>query len=134
MSDDWKAESFDAIVEFRGKNVMMPIAGWVKGIWALDFRVFDLSEGWDEDLSSGWMMTHKPTGRCVFGIVCPLSEAMDIADKISAMGEWEFEGDTPPKSLSGIRAKVKEAFGDKLAPSTLFCRGPLLRAFESATA
>lgn len=130
----WNAQAFDVLVDFDGEQVKQPVAGWVNGVWALDFRVFDLSEGWDEDLSGGWLLTHLPTGRRAFGIITPLDEAMKIADAINAMADWDFVGPTPPPSLIGIRQRVLEAFKGKLTSSPQYCRGPLMRARESADA
>lgn len=130
----WNAQAFDVLVDFNGEQIKQPVAGWVKGVWALDFRVFDLSEGWDEDLSGGWLLTHLPTGRRTFGIITPLDEATQIADAINEMADWDFEGTIPPPSLKGIRQRVLAAFDGKLTLSPQFSRGPLMRSRGSADA
>lgn len=101
------------------------IAGWVKGLWALDFRVFDESRGWDDELCSGWMLTHIPTGFCAFGILAPLPEAQEIADEIDGMADWSFTDPDGAKNLKGVQAKVREEFEGRISASTLFCRGPM---------
>ncbi len=131
---DWVATSFEAYVENDGSNTRHKAAGWVKGLWALDFRVFDLSEGWDEEHVGGWMLTHLPTGRRTFGILAPLDEALAIADGINAMADWDFPGEVPPPSFKGIKQRVEDAYPHQILTNTIFSRGPFMVQPEPAVA
>ena len=64
------------------------VAGWLKGIFAIDFRVF-LEEDDDNDYRKGWVLTHLPTGMICAKMGCPRLEAFRWADEIAALPGWD---------------------------------------------
>mgnify|MGYP003427983403 FL=1 len=99
------------------------VAGWRKGNWGLDFRVFDIGD-YEDELWSGWMLTHLATGFSAFGILEPLNDAFLIADEIDEMADWSFDEPSGAKALSGIVPKITQRFGAKVTRKTSNSRGP----------
>lgn len=97
------------------------IAGWVKPPFALDFRVWAAGEdGYDR----GWLLTHLPTGFQVLGILTPLNEACEIADRVAALMDWSFDDAAGAKGKASFLKPLKEELGDKLVFRTA-AFGPL---------
>lgn len=89
--DDWTAGAFDALVGYpdkMGEAKTFPVAGWLKGPWALDFRVWEVTtDDWgDIEPEGGWCLTHVPTGFVACGIKGALAFAQSIADAFDMMG------------------------------------------------
>ena len=76
MSNDWQATSF-AVKTDRGEYL---VAGWVHGLFALDFRV--------RDRQPGWQLTHIPTGMQGGFIEAPLEDAFAVVAEVEALGDW----------------------------------------------
>jgi len=102
------------------------VAGWHKGNWGLDFRVFDIGD-YKDDLYSGWMLTHLATGYSAFGILEPMEDAFRIADEIDAMADWDFQDPVKAKGLIGIASKIETIFGGSVTRKLSVCRGPIFR-------
>lgn len=97
MIDGWTAGEFIAKTEEGAR----PIAGWVKGVFALDFRVFRES-AWDDENQSGWQLTHLPTGYRVLSLLVPLDGAVSLADEFADLSDWDFTDPAEAKSRSPI--------------------------------
>lgn len=102
------------------------VAGWHKGNWGLDFRVFDIGD-YEEDLHSGWMLTHLATGYSAFAILEPIEDAFRIADEINAMADWDFQDPVKAKGLIGIASKIEKIFGGSVTRKLSVCRGATFR-------
>jgi len=88
-SREWVAGSFE-VATFAGEGkppAILPIAGWIKHPFALDFRVFDDDAEW---IDAGWYLTHIPTGFGIGGIIANLPEAKIVADEIREIADWSF--------------------------------------------
>lgn len=93
---DWTAAEFRVTTD----QGAIPVAGWVRGIFSLDFRVFDNSCEFDEEeLVGGWALTHIPTGLRVAGLVTSLGNAKELADRILSLGDWDFTDPQGGKKL-----------------------------------
>lgn len=83
-SEGWTALAFEAATS----DGIAQVAGWVKGQFGLDFRVFDDGQDWDSGYVSGWQVTHLGTGFKVCGIIAPLRQATELADVLAGMADW----------------------------------------------
>lgn len=79
----WKAGEFNFSA---ADGATVRVAGWVKGFWALDFRVWYGAKS----LFAGWALSHIPTGRLAVGILDDLEKAQAIADLVDGLGDWNF--------------------------------------------
>lgn len=84
QSTSWIAGAFMASTN-KGEFC---VAGWLKGSFALDFRIW-----WPLDEEApcgpvGWMLTHIPLGWGVIGLLMSLEEAQNIADEMAGWGDW----------------------------------------------
>lgn len=70
----------------RGSQI---VAGWLKGHFGIDFRVF-LNR--DEEWQGGWAITHMPTGYVMRRIFSELRIAQAFTDVVADMGDWSFTG------------------------------------------
>jgi hypothetical protein len=99
----------------------VPIAGWINGLFALDFRVMlDMND----EYRKGWVLTHLPTGFIVVKLGLDRDAAIAVADEIAACADWNF---TDPAGAKPISAAVKPIF-DRLGDDNLrACRdiGPV---------
>lgn len=68
----------------RGTQV---VAGWLKGYFAIDFRVFLNRE---EEWQGGWAITHLPTGYVTRRIFSDLRIAQAFTDALADLGDWSF--------------------------------------------
>lgn len=112
---EWKAGEFTSqtFVGFDKPSMPVKIAGWISGLWALDFRAFD--DDSNEWVQGGWAMTHIPTGQKAFNILgLSLRQAQDVVEAIDAMAEWNFTDPSKAKSLSDVAKKAMADFQDIL--------------------
>lgn len=127
----WKAAAFDVMTDEGQEQV----AGWVNGLFALDFRVFDVAHRRAilSKCRPGWAMTHLPTGRLTAGIVAPLAKAMEIAQEIAILGDWNFSDREKARkfasAINGLRAVYP---GELLLKSAAF--GPLFFSADATGA
>lgn len=87
MSDGWVPGGF-TVPDPRGPLV---IAGWIKGVFALDFRPFHWSL-WDtipdQSMPALWVVTHIPTGHGVLAVADSLDMAKAIVAELDALIDW----------------------------------------------
>ena len=102
----WNAQGFTVRTD-QGER---EIAGWVNGVFALDFRVFREDHyDYDIDTFSGWQLTHIPTGFKAFGILTPLDRATKLADELASAADWNFTDPAEAKRLSKVARDFMEA-------------------------
>ena len=118
----WTAGSFSVATHLG----QFPIAGWLKGLWALDVRTFYLDDYEDDDAIYGWGLSHIPTGYLAFGIIAPLERAFSIADAINGMADWDFVDASGSTMLKGIKTKVLAAFPNEVVSNSTSNRNALL--------
>lgn len=114
MGAEWQAGAFDA--RCTG-DVLIPIAGWIKGPFGLDFRAFvggyELGLGGYEFPKRGWCITHTPTGYAIQNVVGDLEEAKAVADRLTAFGDWsEVTQVTAPKLFGEQMRALRNSLGD----------------------
>lgn len=99
-----------AELEVATPDGLLPVAGWVRGVFALDFRVFDILHTLDpeSELAAGWALTHLPTGYAVAGLVTPLNEAKELVERISALGDWDFTDLQKARGFSKSMAAMRD--------------------------
>ncbi len=95
------------------KPVDVPVAGWTKDAFGLDFRVIANDDG--DYCIPGWCLTHLPTGFVVRYIDAGHIEALSLADEIAAAGDWDFTDPAEGK----LRGPAVKAVMDK-HPGKLF--------------
>lgn len=103
----WQLEIFECLA---GVDAPVPavckIGGWVKDPFGMDRRFF-YDEAADE-YSSGWVITHLPTGYCCFGVLGQKEIAFRIADELAAAGDWDFVDVSAAKSRGpAVREIIK---------------------------
>lgn len=108
---EWCAAGFMAKTD-QGEH---EVAGWVNGLFALDFRIWSAPDEWDEGYDRGWLLTHLPTGHQMFGIIAPLTEARQIADRVAELTDWSFDDPAAAKGKSALLKPLKDELGDRLA-------------------
>lgn len=111
---DWKAGEFAVKVAdpVTGDPVDRKVAGWIKSHWALDFRVFNVGDDWEDWLRGGWTLTHVATGMRAFGFLMPLDEAKDAADFVDTLADWSFTDPAYVSKLRGVAGPVHDKYGD----------------------
>lgn len=108
----WVAQAFTVNTDSGQSQV----AGWVSGLFALDFRVWNSwDEEFDEDRNDrGWVLTHLPTGFMAAGILAPLEEAKTIADRIIGLADWSFSDPAESKSRGSLLLPLRKELEGKL--------------------
>lgn len=118
---DWKPSGFIVNTD-QGPRT---IAGWVKHPFALDFRVWWM----DEDYESGWLLTHIPTGFQIFGVRGSLERAFEVADRVAAVGNWDF---TDPEAKAPL-VKPMQALMKELGEEVLRGTASLAPLYRSVS-
>lgn len=94
----------------NGTDGEWPIAAWVSGIWALDYRVFDTGA----DIAPGWSITHLPTGFLAGGIIGSLAEAQAVVSTIDAFGDWNFTDGFRAREFAAQMQNLAKAYPDAI--------------------
>ena len=121
-ADGWQVGEIELRVEGdqAAPVVERTVAGWVKGLFGLDARVFYDD---NENLTPGFVLTHLPTGYVVRQLHCGLSQAKQIADQIAEGADWHFHdaADGPrvkacgPAVLAVMQSHPNTVFGGAYA-------------------
>ena len=99
------------------------VAGWRKGLFGLDFRVFDDGDG--EFAQGGFILTHIPTGYVVRQIVgVGTTRAKELADEIAESANWDFTG-APTQQCKTAIAELIAKHSEVLASGHLLI-GPAI--------
>ena len=96
----------------------IPVAGWIKGHFGLDFRIWH--DEISDDFTKGWCLTHIPTGRVTMGIFAPLAQAQELADAFAEMTDWSFAESEKAKDLVFLVRGFRNQHAD-----TISLRSPL---------
>lgn len=113
---DWKAGQFTIKVADPVTNqpIERAVAGWVSDLWALDFRVFDLGDAFEDDYRGGFSLTHIGTGFQAFGFILPLDEAKAAAEFVDSLADWSFTDPAEVSKLKGVAGPVHHKYGDEV--------------------
>lgn len=109
MNEQWQVGEIPAITDCG----RIAIAGWVRGHFGLDFRIWE--NAICDDYQKGWCLTHIPTGRVAMAIFAPLHRAQELADEFSLLGDWSFSENEDAKSLSVVARGFRNTHGSAVA-------------------
>jgi hypothetical protein len=103
----WQLEIFECLAGVDAPSASVcKIGGWVKEPFAMDRRYFHAQAA--DEAHSGWVITHLPTGYCLFGVLGGKNLAFDIADELSAACDWYFvDADVAKDRAPAVRAIMK---------------------------
>lgn len=126
MSDNqcngWVAGEF--IAKSPGDPVTLArVAGWVKGLFALDFRA--VIDDDDDFIGCGWMLTHIPTGYAVQKLRCSLPDAIAIAERFAACGDWNFDKVEDCKKVGPAAVAIRSSLDGSVNATACDLRGPM---------
>lgn len=124
MSAGWEVGAITGKFESKGEPNDQIIAGWIKGPFGLDFRVF-----WDDDLDGypapGWVLTHLDSGRIVRCMLGSLAAAQAYADRLADAADWNVTDPAAPQYELGKIVKATMAEFPNVRFTTESRLGPL---------
>lgn len=107
---DWTVAPVTAKCAGKDGPIDHVVAGWVKGPFGLDFRVFEDEDG--EYLNPGFVITHLPTGMVVRQLVSVgMAEAKALADEILDSADWTFTGKPAAEHRVAVQAIMQRHKG-----------------------
>jgi hypothetical protein len=96
------------------------VAGWVRGLFALDFRGVPSDDGEPSWSSAGWVITHVPTGYSVFGVQAPLEQVKAVVDHMLTLGDWNFADPEGAAALRPAMVVLKRSLGTRCVAAGYF--------------
>lgn len=106
-AEEWRAGSFTA----QSGAGDFEVAGWISGLWALDFRGYDDEDGF---VLPGWALTHIPTGYLAAAIMDSLANAQAIVALIDNLGGWDFTDPAKVREKSAAMRQLRDTMPDVL--------------------
>ena len=100
MGNDWTVAAIVAKGRSSkdGKVYEQQIAGWVDGLFGLDWRANACGD-------AAWIISHLPTGWGVMAVCGGLEDAKAVAEELRSATDWQF---TDPDDAGGRKGDIIE--------------------------